>query len=251
MLAGPRAGLLLGMVKEFEFARAQVGRGWRAELGASKRQATHRTNMLLELTRDSTFNRPVARVMRTRRKLIDNNAIGGDEHFDAHHTDDIQAVQDTLSKGRRACLKFRRCAWSRDKRCVQNVICVNVLNEGIESNISSGITRTDNRTFPQKRDQCLENAWDTAKRCKRSGCFGSVMHKLLAFAIVAALRSFQDARIRSAIKVTWLMDNGILRNRDPRINQRRLLADTVLGGVEHSTRWMNGNMLRCDRRCSG
>jgi hypothetical protein len=80
------------------------GRGWRAELRATKRQATHRTNMLLELTRDSTFNRPVARVMRTRRKLIDNNAISGDEHFDAHHTDDIQAVQDTLSKGCCACL---------------------------------------------------------------------------------------------------------------------------------------------------
>jgi hypothetical protein len=120
---------------------------------------------------------------------------------------------------------------------------VNVLNEGIERDISSGIARADNRTLPQKWDQCLENAWDTAKRCKRSGCFSSVVYKLLAFAIVAALRGFQDARIRSAIKVTWLMDNGVARNRDARIKQCRLLTDTVLGGVEHSTRWMNGNML--------
>src|SRR2546423_14949630 len=74
----------------------QIRHGSRPKnLGRAQRQPANRADMLFELTRDAAFNRPMTRIMRARRQLVDEEgAVRLEKHFNCQETHEIRFFRD-------------------------------------------------------------------------------------------------------------------------------------------------------------
>ena len=65
------------------------------QIGSSKRQPANRANVVLELGRQRTFNRPVAAIMDARRHFIEDRAISFGEKFEGQNAHIIKGIRNT------------------------------------------------------------------------------------------------------------------------------------------------------------
>ncbi len=173
----------------------QVRHGRRAQhRGRPERQAADGADLLLELTGHAGVDGQVARVVRARRDLVDEQrAVTRQKELDAQDADGIEPFHDRARDLLGLPRDFRRDPRGEHGH-VQDVVPVRVVDEAVVGERAVHAPRRDDAGFALERDESFQDALLTAQRLPRSGRFVGAQNLHLALAVVAEARRLEDGR---------------------------------------------------------
>src|SRR2546421_9072374 len=168
----------------------QIRHGSRTnQIRRAQRQSANGAHMLLELARRASFDRPMPRIVRTRRELVHQQlAIALHEHLDREKTDKIELFRDGLSEISGGFFDCHGNAGGNN-RDVENVIAMNIFADGKGLHRPIERTRDDRGDFLFKVDRAFEDQFvpwplrpDLIRRC-------CLFQELLPFPVVTKRRA--------------------------------------------------------------
>src|SRR3990172_2486984 len=153
--------------------------------GIAERQARDGAYELLELARRAGVDRPVARVVRPRRDLVDEQAlIVGNEHLDREQAHELEALSDRPGDRLRLMRDTGR-ELGRGEGGIEDVLLVPVLDRHVAAHRAVEPARHDDRDLHAEIDPRLENGRCSPDRAPRRLALPDRLDVRLALAVVA------------------------------------------------------------------
>ena len=180
--------------------------------------------MILELARDRPVDRPVARVVDARCKLVREQPAVDLEQLEGEHPDVVELLEEPADE----LLGLRlRCGDGRRPRAAQDAVAVHVLGEGPEAGLAVSAADGDDRQLAVEGHDLLGQLVLAELLVER--------HPTLTLPVVAEPPRLDERR---QPRVGERAEPG---RRDPEAREQLLLDQPVLPQLERQRRWQGRN----------